>query len=83
MVAGRSGDDATGQFLCAELCQFVVGAANLEREHRLQVFALEQNLVVQALGQLPGGLQRGFHRNVVDARGEDHLYVLFEHGGHH
>ncbi|MNO75294.1 hypothetical protein D3C76_663300 [compost metagenome] len=79
VVAGRGGDHATGQFFRAQLGQFVIGAADLEREYWLQVFALEQNLVAQALAQLPGALQRGFDRNVVDARGEDLLDVLFEH----
>ncbi len=79
VVACRGGDHATGQLFRGQLGQFVVGPANLEREHRLQVFTLEQNLVAQPLAQLPGALQRGFYRNVVDARGEDLLDVLFEH----
>ncbi|MCY1186885.1 hypothetical protein D9M73_277980 [compost metagenome] len=79
MVAGRGGDHATGQFFRAQLGQLVIRAADLEREHWLQVFALEQNLVAQALAQLPGALQRGFDGNVIDARGEDLLDVLFEH----
>ena len=59
--------------------QLVVSATNLERVHRLQVFALEQNLVAQALGELVGSLQGGFYGNVINARGEDLLNVLFEH----
>ena len=35
--------------------------------------------LVGALGELAGLLQRGFHGDVVDARGEDLLDVLFEH----
>ncbi|MNZ76598.1 hypothetical protein D3C78_951110 [compost metagenome] len=79
MVAGRCGDYATGQFLSTELGQLVIGTANLEGEHRLQVFTLEQDVVAQTLAQLAGGLQRSFDGNVVNARGEDLLDVLFEH----
>ena len=79
MVASRSGDHTAGQFFRAQLRQLVVRPTDLEREHRLQVFTLEQNLVAQALAQLPGALQRGFDSDVVDARGEDLLDVLFEH----
>ncbi|MNG20836.1 hypothetical protein D3C84_1051270 [compost metagenome] len=80
MVAGRGGDHAARQLFRGQLGQLVVGAANLERVDRLQILALEQNLVAQPLGELAGGLQRGFHGDVVDARGEDLLDVLFEHG---
>ena len=82
MVAGRGGDYATGLLFGRKLRQLVVSPANLERVHRLQVFTLEQNLIAQTLGQLIGDVQRGFHRHVVDARGEDFFDVLFEHGGH-
>ena len=79
MVARRCSDHATGALGVGELGQLVVGATDLEREHRLQVFALEPDLVAQPLGELAGGLQWGFHGNVINARGEDLLYVLFEH----
>ncbi len=79
MVASRGGDYAASQLFCGQLRQLVVGPADLEREHRLQVFALEQDLVAQAFAQLPGAVQGGFDGNVIDARGEDLLDVLFEH----
>src|SRR5690606_1775566 len=82
MVAGRCGNHAARQFLGRKLRQLVVGAANLEGKHRLQILALEQNLVTETLGELAGGLQRSFHGHVVDARGEDLLDVLFEHDGY-
>ncbi|MCY1361949.1 hypothetical protein D9M69_486450 [compost metagenome] len=80
MVAGGGGDHAALQLLAGQLRQLVVGAANLEGEHRLQILALEQDLVAQPLGKLAGRLQGSFHGDVVDARGEDLLDVLFEHG---
>ena len=79
VIARRGGDHATGQLLGREVRKLVIGATNLERVHRLQVFALEQNLVAGALGELAGLLQRGFYGDVIDARGEDLLDVLFEH----
>ncbi len=82
MVTRRGGDHAAGELFGRQLRQLVVGAANLEGEHRLQILALEQNLVAEPLGKLAGGLQRGFDGHVVDARGEDLLDVLFEHSGY-
>src|SRR5262245_45105270 len=81
MVAGGRCDYATLEFLGGQLRQLVVGAANLEGVHRLQILALEQDLVAQTLGKLTGGLKGGFHGDVVDARGKDLLDVLFEHDG--
>jgi hypothetical protein len=54
----------------------VVGAAQLEAEHRLLVFALEQHVVAEAARQAARRLQRGFTRHVVDAGGEDALEVI-------
>ncbi|MCY1361804.1 hypothetical protein D9M69_484880 [compost metagenome] len=86
MVAGRSGDHPARQLLRGKLGDLVVGAANLEGVDRLQVLALEEDLVAQALGELAGGLQGGFHRDVVNARGQGLLHIFFEHlgftGGH-
>lgn len=79
MVTRRGRDHAARTLFGSQLGQLVVGAANLEREHRLQVFTLEPDLVAQPLGELAGGLQRGFYGNVVDARGEDLFDVLFKH----
>ncbi len=81
VIARRCRDHATRQFLGRQLRQLVVGAANLEGEHRLQILALEQNLVADSLGKLAGGLQRGFDGDVVDAGSEDLLDVMFEHSG--
>jgi len=81
VIARRSGDHATRQLFRAQLRQLVVRATNLEREHRLQVFALEQHLIAEPFGQLASAVQRGFHGHVVDAGGEDFLDVLFKHRG--
>ncbi len=82
MVAGRRGDHTARQFLGRKLRQLVVGASHLEGEHWLQILALEQNLVADPFGKLAGGLQRRFDGDVIDARSEDLLDVVFEHSGY-
>ena len=79
MVACRSANDAALAFRIAELGHLVVGAANLEAEHALHVFALEVNLVVQALRQGRGQFQRRFGGDVIDAGGQDFLEVVDVH----
>ncbi|KPB92289.1 Uncharacterized protein AC502_5511 [Pseudomonas syringae pv. maculicola] len=83
VIARRGRDHAACGLFCGQLGELVVRAANLEGEHRLQIFALEQHLIAQPLGQLTSAVQRGFDRYVVDARGEDFLDVLFKHRGRH
>ena len=49
MVAGTGGDHPTLQFGGAEVGHGVVGPAQLEAEHRLQVFTFQQHRVAEAL----------------------------------
>ena len=58
----------------------VVGAAQLVAEDRLQVFALEQDLVLQAARQPRRRIERSFLRDVVDAAGEDQPQHLVRRG---
>lgn len=83
MVARRRSDHATGTLFVSQLGEFVVGAANLEREHWLQIFALEPDVIAQPLGELASVLQRGFYGNVINARGEDLLTYCSSIGKHH
>ncbi|MPM77317.1 hypothetical protein SDC9_124320 [bioreactor metagenome] len=76
VVAGRRTDHATRQLLRCELGHLVVGAAQLEAEHGLLVFALEQHLVVQASAEGFRDLQIGLDGDVVDACGQDLLQVI-------
>ena len=76
VVAGRRADHAALQLLGRQMRHLVVGAAQLEAEHRLVVFALEQDLVRQPLGQGARHLERGFERDIVDTRGQDLLQVV-------
>ena len=65
VVTGRGANHAFFQLRNCEIGHLVVGAAQLEAVHRLLVFALEQDGVVQALAQLLGPLQGRGHRHVV------------------
>ena len=47
MVARAGGDDAAGECFFGQLRHFVVRAADFEGKHGLQVFAFEQDVVVQ------------------------------------
>ena len=76
MVACRGTDHALGQLLLREIGHLVVGPAQLEAEHRLLVFTLEQNLVVQAAAQIPGGFQIRLNRHVVHACIQDFCQVI-------
>jgi hypothetical protein len=58
VIARRRADHAALELRGRELGHLVVGPAQLEAEHRLLVFALEQHLVVQAPAQGAGGVQR-------------------------
>jgi hypothetical protein len=80
MVAGRGADHAALELLRRQVRHLVVGAAQLEAEHALHVFALEVNAVAHALGQGRGQFERGFLGHVVDARGQDFLEVVGSHG---
>lgn len=81
MVARRGRDHAAGFLLIAQLHQFVVGATDLEGERRLQIFALEQDLIAEQRRECRCRLQGGAYRQVVDRRGEDLLHVLLKQQG--
>ena len=68
MVAGRRADHTALELRGRELGHLVVGAAQLEAEHRLGVLTLQQHLVAQPLRQGLGRLQRGLLGHVIDAR---------------
>jgi hypothetical protein len=55
VVAGRSADHAALQLLGRQVRHLVVGAAQLEAEHRLLVLALEQHVVAQSPRQAAPG----------------------------
>ena len=48
MIAGRAADHAVAELLRGQVCNLVVGTAQLERKDRLQVFALHQDRIAQS-----------------------------------
>ncbi|MNI01789.1 hypothetical protein D3C73_546430 [compost metagenome] len=80
MIARRSRDHAASLLRLAQLHQLVVGTADLEGKGRLQVFALEQDLVAQGFGQGRCRLQRRAHGQLIDRRGKDFFHVAFKQG---
>ncbi len=81
VITRRGGDHAAGTFLVGQMGDLVVGAADLEREHRLQVFALHPYRIAQSLTEARRGVQGRFARDFVDARVEDHFQIMVRHGG--
>ncbi len=81
MVAGAGGDHPTGLLAGRKAGQLGIGAADLEGEHRLQVFALEQHLAAQPFGQRPRRLQRRLDGYVVDGGFEDLAGIALQESG--
>ena len=55
MVAGAGGDDAARALAIGQVRDLVIGAAELEAEDRLQILALEEHLVAEALDSRGAG----------------------------
>ncbi len=79
MVARRRGDDAARALGRREMRHLVVRAAQLEREHRLLVLALEKDAVAEPSRQRRREIERRFDRHVVNLRGQDLLQVIDGH----
>ena len=71
VVAGAGGDDAARALRGGEVRDAVVGAAKLETENGLKVFALEQDFVAQPARQARRGFERRFVCDVVHAARQD------------
>jgi hypothetical protein len=80
VVAGRGGDHTARRRGGAQVRDLVVGAAQLEGKHRLQVFALEPQLVPEALREARHRIERRFDRHFVHPGRQDTLQVVFAHG---
>ncbi len=80
MVAGGSRDHPALERCGRKLHHLVVGPAQLEREYRLQILALEHDRVADAARQVGREFQRAFDRHVVDAGGEYFFQVVVVHG---
>ena len=76
MIASRGGNNAPAQFFIGKVRHLVVGASNLEGKNRLEVFALEQNIIAGAARKTDRLVQRGFYRHVVHAAQKDTVQVF-------
>ena len=76
MVACGCCDDSLLLGLLWKLRDLVVGTAELEGVHRLQVLPLEEDGVVETLGKLLELLQRRYHRYIVNRRKQDLAQIL-------
>ena len=66
VVSGRSGDDAVAFLLVAQRGNQVIGAAQFIGKHRLLIFPLQPDMVVQRPGSLSGVIQGGAPGDVVN-----------------
>ena len=66
MIARRSTDHPTLESLPWQARHLGVGAAQLEREYRLKVLALEPNRASQALRQARHGIERALDRHIIN-----------------
>ena len=79
VIAGGCTDDPGSGRLGPEVGDLVVGAAQLEREHRLQIFPFEEDLIAEPRREAPRVLKGRLDRDVVDARFQDQLKVIGVH----
>jgi len=80
MVARRCRDDTTLTFGLRKPVHLVIGTAQLERKHGLQVFALQPHLVAKAPRQQQCLVHGGLPGDIVNARVENALDVGLRHG---
>ena len=79
MVTGAGGNHPAGADLGVQAGELVVGAAQLEREDRLQILALQEDLVADPGGELGCQGQRCLQGHVVDAGLQDAFDVAVGH----
>ncbi len=86
VVARRGADHAAGDLFGAEARHLVVGAAQFEREDRLQILTLQQHGAAESLRHPRHRIEGALDRHVVDAGGEDladvvgHLFGTWARG---
>ena len=76
VVAGRGADDAALRDRVRQVRDLVVGAAQLEREHRLQVLALQQHRVAEARATGAAPVRAAIRSRRLDARMLDAMPVV-------
>ena len=76
MIARRRADHAFFQLRRAQMSHLVVSPAQLEAEHRLLVFALEQHRVPQPLAEIARFFKRRLASHVVHPRRQNFFQVV-------
>lgn len=76
VVAGGGGDDSAGALVVRELGHAVERAADLEAVHGLQIFALDQHFVADALGQRFHVFEWRVRGHAIDGGGDDLLQIF-------
>jgi len=67
---------AARAFFGAQAVHLGIGAAQFEGKHRLQVFALAENIVTEPVGEARHRVQRRFCRHVVNRSGKNFLDIM-------
>ena len=79
LIRALSHNTPQGTLVRIEARDLVVGAPQLERERRLLVLALEQDVAAEALRQALGSIEWCFSCHRVDVGGQDALEVVANH----
>jgi hypothetical protein len=79
MVASRGGNYTARPHGHGQPRHLVVRAAQFKREHRLHVFALQEERIVQPGRQIGRALKRRFARDIVDACSKNAFQIIDFH----
>ena len=80
MIARRSADHATLELFGGKTGDLVISATQLEGKDRLQVFALQQNLVADPCRKVAGQIERRFDGHIVNLCVENFFEIIRVHG---
>ena len=80
MIARRSADHATLELFGGKTGDLVISATQLEGENRLQILALQQNLVAEPCRKVAGQVERRFDGHIVNLCVENFFEIIRVHG---
>ena len=76
VVARRRANHAARAFGFAQAVHLGISAAQFEGKHRLQVFALAENIVSDPVGEARHRVQRRLGRHVINRSGKNFLDIM-------
>ena len=76
VVARRRANHPARAFFGAQAVHLGIGAAQFEGKHRLQVFALAENIVSDPVGEARHRVQRRLRRHVINRSGKNFLDIM-------